>query len=65
MPAMKKWSEVNLDFDIPVVLVVITSTLLLLIDIYFTVTSAKAFARLVLFMIVPLVIFLVGFRRQP
>jgi len=65
MPAMKKWSEVNLDFDIPVVLVVITSTLLLMADNYFTLTPVKAFDRLVLFLIVPMVILLVGFRRKP
>lgn len=62
---MKKWSEVNLDFDIPVVVVIITSTLLLMVDHYFTVTPVKAFDRFVLYLIVPLVIITVGFHRKP
>jgi len=62
---MKKWLEVDLKFDILVLVVTITTTLLLMVDHYCTFTSVKELDRFLLYLVIPVGIIMIGFRRKP
>ena len=55
----------KLNFDWKVVTVTILSTLLLMVDHYHGLTSAKYWDRVILYLVIPLVVILVLFRENP
>ena len=62
---MKSLFGVRLTFDWKIVTVTICSTLLLIVDAYHRLTPNKAFDRLILYLLIPLIIVLFVFRENP
>jgi membrane protease YdiL (CAAX protease family) len=55
----------KLDFDWKVVVITIVSTLLLMVDYYFRLTSYKYWDRVILYLLIPLIIIVLFFRENP
>ncbi len=64
-PAMRKLFTFDLKFDREVVAITILSTLLLMVDYYQRLTPLKAIDRVALYLLIPLGVILLAFRKSP
>ena len=62
---MKRLLGERLSFDWVVAGATIISTLLLIVDAYFQLTSSKLYDRLILYLLIPLLVVLLVFRSRP
>lgn len=62
---MVKNSPLNLHFNNKVVILTISTTLLLMVDHYFSLTPIKELDRVILYLVIPLGIITLGFRESP
>ena len=62
---MRAFLGPRLEFDWKIVTITIVSTLLLVVDAYYPITSDKYWDRVILYLVIPLVIILVLFRENP
>ena len=62
---MKHLLGERLHFDWRVVSVTVISTLLLMVDAYFPLTTSKIYDRLILYLLIPLLVVLLVFRARP
>ncbi|MEX1247023.1 MAG: CPBP family intramembrane glutamic endopeptidase [Anaerolineales bacterium] len=62
---MRKLLDFDLKFDREVVIITIASTLLLMVDFYNRLTPLKALDRFILYLLIPLAIILLIFRKPP
>ncbi|NOY98365.1 MAG: CPBP family intramembrane metalloprotease [Chloroflexi bacterium] len=65
MTAFRKLFPANLRFDWKIVTLTVVSTLLLLVDYYYTLTPWKALDRTILYLFIPLAITMLVFRESP
>lgn len=65
MDRLRKLFRADLEFDREIVAITILSTLLLMVDYYQRLTPNKALDRLSLYLIIPLLVIIFGFRKSP
>jgi|GEM_PF-383052 len=65
VPSEQRRFRLDLKLNVGVMVITIASTMALMVDQYFDITPVKVYGRTILYLVVPLVIIILGFRRNP